>query len=293
MNFPLPPQGQKPQGNPLSKYFRQPKIYLRLPSKGKFYPPGALEMPESGELPVFAMTAKDELMFKTPDALMNGEATVEIIKSCIPSIKNPWMMPSIDSDAVLIAIRLATYGEKLEINTKVPGTGDSKDFEIDLRMLLDQLISFEYQSYIPVSDNISVEIRPTTYKEFTENSLKTFEEQRIFRLVNDDTIPDEKKLQAFANSFKKLTNLTIDLVVNSVVAIDTPDGKVSDKGFISEFFNNADRSTFDAIIKHLEKMKEQSSIKPMKVVATPEEIEAGAPEEYEIPITFDQSNFFG
>ncbi len=292
MNFPLPPQGQQPQGNPLSKYFRQPKIYLRLPSKGRFYPPGTLDMPESGELPVFAMTAKDELMFKTPDALINGEATVDVIKSCIPNIKNPWMMPSIDSDAVLIAIRLATYGEKLEINTKVPGTGESKDFEIDLRTLLDQLISFNYENLIPVSDSLTVEIRPTTYKEFTQNALKTFEEQRIFQLVNDDTIPDEKKLQAFANSFKKLTNLTIDLVVNSVVAIDTPDGRVTDRGFITEFFSNADRSTFDAIIKHLEKMKSDSSIKPMKVKATPEEVEAGAPEEYEIPITFDQSNFF-
>lgn len=278
--------------NPLSKYFRQPKIYLRLPSGGKYYPPGALQMTESGELPVFAMTAKDELLFKTPDALMNGEATVDVIKSCIPAIKNPWGMPSIDTDAILIAIRLATYGERLELTTKVPGTGESKDFEIDLRVLLDQLISFKYEPYIQVNEDITVEIRPTTYKEFTDNSLKTFEEQKIFRLVNDDSIPDEKKLQAFANSFKKLTDLTINMVTNSVVSIDSPEGKVTDKAFIKEFFNNADRTTFDSIIKHLERMKELSSIKPLKVKATSEEIAAGAPEEYEVPITFDQSNFF-
>ena len=292
MNFPLPPSANQTATNPLAKYFRQPKIYLRLPSKGKFYPAGALEMPESGELPVFAMTAKDELMFKTPDALLNGEATVDVIKSCIPNIKNPWAMPSIDSDAVLIAIRLATYGEKLEITTKIPGTGDSKDFEIDLRNLLDQLIMFDYQPYVSVNDEITVEIRPTTYKEFTENSLKTFEEQRIFKIVNDESIPDDKKLQAFANSFKKLTDLTINMVVNSVVAIDTPDGRVTDKKLITDFFNNADRTVFDSILKHLESMKEKSSIKPMKIKATEEEIAAGASEEYEIPITFDQSNFF-
>jgi hypothetical protein len=284
---------QQPQGNPLSKYFRQPKIYLRLPSEGKYYPPGAIDIPESGEVPVYAMTAKDELLFKTPDALLNGEATVDVIKSCIPNIKNPWAMPSIDSDAVLIAIRLATYGEKLDITTKVPGTGETKDFQIDLRLLLDQLVSFKYQPYINVGENISIEIKPTTYKEFTENSLKTFEEQKIFRLVNDDSIPDDQKLQAFANSFKKLTDITIGLVVNSVVAIDTPDGRVTNKTFIKDFFENADSTTFNAIIKHLEKMKEESSIKPLKVQATEEEIAAGAPAEYEIPITFDQSNFFG
>lgn len=293
MNFPLPPQGQPQQGNPLSKYFRQPKIYLKLPSKGKYYPAGALQMTESGELPVFAMTAKDELMFKTPDALLNGEATVDVIKSCIPSIKNPWAMPSIDSDAVLIAIRLATYGEKLEITTNVPGTKIEKEFEVDLRTLLDKLINFEYQPYVEINDEISVELRPTTYKEFTENSLKTFEEQRIFRLVNDDTIPEDKKLQAFANSFKKLTDITIGLVVNSVAAINTPDGQVTNKAHIIEFFNNADKETFDKILKHLENMKEKTTIKPLKVKATSEEIEAGAQEEYEVPITFDQSNFFG
>lgn len=292
MNFPLPPQGQPQQGNPLSKYFRQPKIYLRLPSKGRYYPQGAIQMTESGELPVYAMTAKDELLFKTPDALMNGEATVEVIKSCVPNIKNPWAMPSIDSDAVLIAIRLATYGENLEITTKVPNIGTEKDFQIDLRMLLDQLINFEYEPYVEINDEITVELRPTTYKEFTENALRTFEEQKIFRLVNDDSIPDEKKLQAFANSFKKLTDLTVGLVVNSVSAIDTPEGKVTNKSHIAEFFNNADKDTFDKILKHLEKMKEKTSIKPMKVKSTPDEISLGAPEEYEVPITFDQSNFF-
>jgi hypothetical protein len=280
-------------GNPLKKYFRQPKIYLKLPSRGRFYTPGSLVMTESGELPVYPMTAKDELMFKTPDALLNGEATVSVIKSCIPNIANPWGMPSTDSDAVLIAIRLATYGEKLDINTKVPNTGEERTFQVDLRMLLDQLSTFEFNPYVQIDDYMSVEIKPSTYKEFTENALKTFEEQRIFRLVNDDTIPDDKKLAAFSNSFRKLTELTVDLVVNSVSCIDTADGKVTDKAYIREFFNNADSSTFDKILKHLEKMKDDSRIKPFKVQSTAEDIEAGAPEEYEIPITFDQSNFFG
>jgi len=279
--------------NPLKKYFRQPKIFMRLPSKGRFYPPGSINMPESGELPVYPMTAKDELIFKTPDALLNGEATVTVIKSCIPDIVNPWAMPSTDSDAILIAIRLATYGEKMDINTKVPNTGEDRTFQVDLRDLLDQLTSFEFNPYVQIDEFMSVELRPATYKEFTENTIKSYEEQRIFRLVNDDSIPDDKKLAAFSNSFRKLTELTIDLVVNSVACIDTSEGKVTNKAHIREFFGNADSTTFDKILKHLENMRDSSRIKPFKVKSTPEDIEAGAPEEYEIPITFDQSNFFG
>lgn len=248
-------------------------------------------MPESGEFAVYPMTAKDELFFKTPDALINGESVVEVIKSCIPGIKDPWKMPSIDSDAVLIAIRLATYGEKMEVSTKLPVTGEFRDFEIDLRALLDQLSEFNYEQYLQINDEITVELRPTTYKEFTKTSLKTFEEQRILKLVDDDTISDENKLQAFSNSFKKLTNLTLEMVTDSIVSIDTPEGKVIDRNFITEFFNNSDKAMFDMILKHLEKMK--NSIKPMKVYSTAEDIANGVPAEFEVPITFDQSNFFG
>ena len=280
------------QSNPLKKYFRQPKIYLRLPSKGKFYPLGALDMPENNELPVYPMTAKDELMMKTPDALLNGQATVDVIKSCVPNIKDPWKMPSIDSDAVLIAIRLATYGESLEITTKVPVIGEERAYKVDLRRLLDQLVVFEFNPYVLINDELTVNIKPLSYKEFTDNSVRTFEEQRIFRIVNDESIPEDQKLQAFSNSFKKLTDLTIDLVLNSVVAIDTPEGKVLDKKMIKEFFNNADKTVFDKILKHLQSMKEGYTIKPLTVVSPLEDIERGVPEKYEVPITFDQSTFF-
>ena len=100
--------------NPLAKHFRQPVLYLKLPSGGKWYPEGSLDLPVTGEIPVFAMTARDEITFKTPDALMNGSSTVQVIESCCPSIKDAWKMPAVDLDPVLIALRLATYGKELE-----------------------------------------------------------------------------------------------------------------------------------------------------------------------------------
>jgi hypothetical protein len=47
--------------NPLANYFRQPKIFVALPSKGLFYPEGALDVSETGEYAVYAMTYKNEL----------------------------------------------------------------------------------------------------------------------------------------------------------------------------------------------------------------------------------------
>ena len=147
------------KANPLANYFRQPKLYLRLPSHGKFYPEGALDTSEIDEYPVYAMTAKDELMFKTPDALMNGQATVEVIKSCVPAIKNPWQMPSLDLDAVLIAIRMATFGEQMEMHATCPSCQHFNDFTLNLVHYLDKIADTEYNTEINVSP-LTIHIRP-------------------------------------------------------------------------------------------------------------------------------------
>jgi hypothetical protein len=277
--------------NPLQKYFRQPKLYIKLPSDGKFYPAGAFEQTETGEIPVYSMTAKDELAFKTPDALLNGQATVDVVQSCIPNIKNAWAMPSIDLDAALIAIRMATYGETLTITTKTPVTGDEKEFQIDLRQLFDEFSNLEYDTQVQFND-MTVQLRPLTYQEYTKAALKTFEEQRIFNLVNDERISDEDKLQAFTNSFTKLTQLTVDMVTQGIVKISIDDQEVTNRAHIDEFVRNADKDFFTSVTKHLEIQKDKYSLKPLIANASPEEIEKGVPKTYEVPITFDQSNFF-
>lgn len=277
--------------NPLRKYFRQPKVYITLPSKGKYYPEGTLDLPENGELPIFAMTAKDELTMKTPDALLNGQATVSLVESCVPNIKNAWEMPSIDLDAILIAIRIATYGDKMEIVTKVPNTDLERKFDVDLRALLNRLVSVEYIDSVTV-DNMTVNIRPLKYKEFTEASLKTFEEQRIFALVNDESISDEDKITRFNESFMKLTDLTVNTLSKCVAAITIGDTKVTNPLHIDEFLKNADKEFYSFITDHLDEQRDKFSIEPIEVTSSDEDIEQGAPDTWTVPITFDQSNFF-
>jgi len=287
------------QANPLSKYFRQPKLYIQLPSQGKYYAPEAIDFPESGELPVYSMTAKDELIFKTPDALLNGQATVDVIQSCIPNIKDAWKMPSIDLDVCLIAIRLATYGEMMTLTLKTPVTGEEKEMQVDLRQLLDNFANLEYSNTVMMPE-MTVSLRPLTYREFTTGALKTFEEQRIFNIVNDDKISEEDKLQAFTNSFAKLTELTVDMMCKGIQTITIPATEededptvVTNSKHILEFVKNADKQFFNQVQKHLEGEREKFAIRPLTAEATPEEIEQGVPETYEVPITFDQSNFFG
>jgi len=287
------PMGQ-PQGNPLAKHLRQPKIYIKLPSNGEYWPGKSLEKTENGEYPVYAMTAKDEITFKTPDALLNGQATVDVIQSCMPNIRDAWECPSIDLDAILVAIRMASFGESLDMSTKVPNTDITKDFALDLQTIFDNLINAEYVDTFAI-DGFKVQIKPATYRANTQNAIKAFEEQRIFSTVNDDSLDDGLKLERFQKSFEKLTNININAVVENVVAIqpDGDDEAVTNPKYLREFLEGAEAKTYNQIADHIKAQKDKFTQKPLTVEATPEELQAGAPKTYEVPITFDQSNFFG
>ena len=88
--------------NQLNKYFRKPKIYIKLPTGGKFNP--EMETTVLDEVGVLPMTALDEITLKNPDALLNGEAIVNVIKSCCPDIPEPKKMCNIDVEALFLAI---------------------------------------------------------------------------------------------------------------------------------------------------------------------------------------------
>jgi len=50
---------------------------------------------------------------------------------------------------------------------------------------------------------------------------------------------------------------------------------------------------FEKVTDHVEEQRKKFSVKPLQVQATEEEIEQGVPSTFEVPISFDQSNFFG
>ena len=270
------PEIERSGANPLQKYFRQPKIYIKLPSNGKWYPNGSLEVTDNMEFPVYAMTARDELMFKTPDALLNGQSTVDVIQSCVPSIKNAWDVPTLDIDTLLVAIRIATYGEKLELTSKIPNTTLERKFDLDLRVVLDKFQNVSFEDLITI-DDLTLTVRPQTYREFTKVATKTFEEQRIASVIQEDDMTEEQKLEIFNQAFMRLTGITIDMVQQGIVSIQTGDQVVTDKLHIQQFIQNADKKFYSSVVDSMEAQKKKFTLEPITVDATDEEKEAGAP----------------
>jgi len=201
-------------------------------------------------------------------------------------------MPSIDLDAVLVAIRIATYGEMMDINTTIPVIDEERTFQLDLRQILDQFQNIQFENIIQI-ENLVVHLKPLSYREFTNNALQTFEEQRVFALTNNDEISEQEKLERFNESFTNLTQLNINMVSESIEAIESDGERVTERSFITEFLQNADNTFYNAIIAHIDQEKLKFNIKPLDVTTEPDDQAKGAPASYQVPVVFDQSNFFG
>ena len=278
--------------NPLNKYFRQASIYVSLPS-GSDYPPHVVTPTQTGELGVMPMTAKDEIRFKTPDALMNGQGVVDAIQSCVPDIKDAWQVKSYDLDTILVAMRIATYGETMEINFNVPGANENVSHTVNLPAILDQLNTTKVDTEIELKDGLKITVQPLTYKDMTSTSLQTFQQQKMYSAVQDSQLSDEDKASRFNDAFKKLTELNSSILLKNIDHITMTDGtEISDAGHIKEFIENASATLVKEIEGKLMDLRTQGAVKPLRLKATEEQIKKGAPATYEVPVTFDTSNFF-
>ena len=278
--------------NPLNKYFRQPAVFVTLPSGGN-YPPHVLTQSQTGEIGVQPMTARDEIIFKTPDALMNGQGMVDVIQSCIPEIKDAWQISNYDLDTILIAIRIATYGETMDINFTVPGTTEQTSHTLNLPALLDQIKTTVVKNEVVLKDGLKVLVRPLTYKDMTVTALQTFTQQKLYSTVQSAEMAPEEKVKRFNESFKALTELSHTILLKNISKIITHDGaEVTDPAQIKEFVEKANAVLIKELQDKLIELRTQGAVKPIKLKATEEQIKKGAPASYEVPVTFDTANFF-
>jgi hypothetical protein len=224
---------------------------------------------------------------------MSGQATVDVIRSCVPTIIDPWQLVNYDIDTVLIAIRIASYGETMDVTSVVPGINESITHTVNLPQMLEQIRKDQITDQCTLQDGLTVQVSPLTYKQITESQLKTFEQQRIYAQVSQSQMTAEEKTRRFTESFRVLSDLNMSLLVSNIQKITLPSGEsVTDRNQIKEFIQNADAKTIKDLENKLADIRQQGSIKPVKIKASEEQIKAGAPASYEVPITFDNANFF-
>lgn len=249
--------------NPLRQYFRRPAIYLKLPSQGKYYPPGTIDLPENGEIPIYPMTAIDEITSKTPDALFNGIAVIEIIKSCVPNIKDPNYIPAVDLDAILIGIKSASSGNDMEIVSTCPECKTEGNYTISMVNLLSKLRSGNYDESYNDQD-LTFNFKPLSYKVLNEVNLIQFNIQKKMQGY-ENTVDSELKTKQTSETMMELAKISTKLIAETISSITTPISVVEDKNHIIEFLENCDKQTYDNIRLKVIKLREDSELKPINM----------------------------
>jgi len=271
--------------NPLQRFFRQPAIYMRLPSAGHTWPAGAIDLPANGELPVLPMTAMDEITYRTPDALFNGEAVVSVIQSCLPNVLDAWAAPSTDVDAMLIAIRIASYGHSMDIGTQCPACETEAEFGLDLRTVIDRLTAGDYSQPLSIGD-LEIYFRPLCYREMTDNNNLQFEQQKTLNLLADAEAEESAKVEQINAMMRRIMEITVTTMAQSIQHIRAREDVVTDQAQIMEFINNCDRAVFGRIKDHVIALRADSELRPLDLTC------GKCNHQYQQAFTVDMSRFF-
>jgi hypothetical protein len=273
--------------NPLAGHFRRPEIYFKLPSQGRYWGDNSLDLPVTGEIPIFPMTNADEITLKTPDALMNGSAIVNVIQSCCPNITDAWKMPSVDVDATLIAIRIASYGTNMAVTSGCPHCGEEHDYEVNLSTTLENVKCPDFDKTLDYN-GLKIKLRPQPYFSITKTNIIQFEEQKIMQTLGESTLDEDVKNMRLKDSMKTLLELNEKLLVDSTEYIETEDGsRVKDPAFIAEYYRNAEGRATKAIEDRMTEIATEGALPPYRMSC------ASCQQNYEMPLEFDYARFFG
>jgi hypothetical protein len=275
------------QKNPLAGHFRQPAIYLTLPSKGRWWGENALNMPANREIPIYPMSTKDEIILRTPDALLNGQGIIEVIHSCCPNITDAWQMPSIDVDAVLIAIRIATYGNDMNFDSKCTHCGEDNTHGVDLS---EPLASLRCPNYAEPLEHkgLKIKFKPQHYFTANKSNILEFQEQKILNLLAAADMDPEDKAVQIKQAMDKLFDQGLRACTDCTDYIEMEDGQqVHNTDYIFEFYTNAESGLIREIQAKVQEFSNQA--KPNGIALACQECH----KPYEVELAFDYANFFG
>ena len=224
--------------NPLQQYFRQPALYINLPSGNRWYTESDIKSNETGEIAVYGLTAIDDIMLNTPDAMLNGQALEKVISNCVPDILNVKNITLGDLDAIFVAIKLATTGQGYPIDRDCPSCNKTVDQDLNCRLLLDTMSHIEESDTVLMLNQLKVHVSPYRFYMRHAYMQRQYIEQSMVNQISDD-IDDFTKSQIVAESVERLSKETFGLLSNSVVSVELPNGvEVTDKDNIREWMFN-------------------------------------------------------
>ena len=242
--------------NPLIQAYRKPALYIPLPSGGKFYKKKP-KLSIDNELAIYAMTARDELITKTPDALFNGEATISLIKSCCPDIEEPETMPVSDLLVILVGIRQASYGKHIDIDVKCPKCEFDNQLQLDANVMLSKTKTDIIEQSVSLPSDFKIVCNPYTLTDRTLLQVQQIKQGKMIQGLSSEKLDDTQRQTLFGKTFVEIAELTVNLITNSVTSVQGKDTDViTDKELIREWLQTITKPDYEIIRSKIEELSE-------------------------------------
>ena len=282
--------------NPLAGHFRTPKLYTSLPSGGDYYNLDIIDT-SLDEHAVYSMTAKDELIMKNPDALLNGDAVIQVIESCIPTVKDASKLFSNDIDALLVAVQGATFGDDIEVTANCDKCGKEITHILSVEGVLTTMSTLKETYEFTTESGLLIKMQPFSYRSAIKAGIANFRSTRSLQSIAN--IDDEvERIKAFNENFIELAQLNFDLLVDSIksITLKNKDGdniEVTDYNQLREFMENCDRDIGNQIEGFVTEIGKIGINKQMELSCDKEECgNEEDPYTFETEVNFNPVNFF-
>jgi hypothetical protein len=277
--------------NPLSQYFRQPGAYVKLPTQGYWYKDGSVEMTQDGEVAVYPLSAIDDILLNTPDAMLNGQALEKVLKNCVPDIKDIKKLLIPDMEAIFVGLKSASNNGKIDIDRKCEKCSHENTYEINCNNLL-QTSGFINQAdtFIVFNDELEIHVRPYNFEMRQLFIKKEFEEEKTLRAIDDSNkdIDELTKAKILGESIDRLSQMTFELVSKSIekIVLLKKEVEITDKKHIKEWLLNISKEQSDLVVEAVNKL---NLVGPSKTLPLTCENCGNTTEE---TLSFDPSSFF-
>jgi hypothetical protein len=250
--------------NPLSHYFRKPVLHVSLPSAGRFYPENAIDLIDDNQYPILPLTRQDEMVFMTATTQNNGSPVVSIIESCVPNIKDAWKMPAVDIDKLLVAIKIAAHGTKLDIVSVCTSCEQENQSTVDLQMAVELIESPNYDEPLRI-DDLEIYFQPVSYRQLNDNNLSQFDEESLITMLTDDSVDEQVKSDKIAELLSTIRKMATTVLSQNIQYVQTPSGRVDEQEYIREWLSNCDSKIYMQLQGQVIKNKELAELKPAEI----------------------------
>jgi len=268
---------------------RQPKLFIDLPSGGKYYDDTVIKDQQYTQIPVYGMNAMDEIMFKTPDALFTGEATVRVVQSCVPAILDPWKIVGFDIDYILIAIRIATYGDELPIQSSCPHCEEENESVLSLTNMLDGYSQYQTDYQFEIED-YTFNLKPITYRQLTDFAMQNYQfERTLVQIAANKDLDPKKKTDMQNDVYIKSNELNIRLAISYIANVMSNGEVEEDTQEITDFIVNNEAVFYNRLKEGIFDLSARWNVPNIQLKCAAEECE----KDYETKIDMDYANFFG